>query len=131
MERFKACEKEMKLKQFSKEGLMMQDKLDPFQVKKADTCDWITAQVDAIATQIDALEAEAELIGQQRKVDRAGKDRLIKIDSIVAKHKFHTKKLEIALRMLENDDLTPEDVCRILPNDSSPLMLTLFRLRTT
>ena len=114
MERFKACEKEMKLKQFSKEGLMQQDRLDPAQVKKMELCDWITTQVDALGTQVDTLEAESETLGAQKKLDAYGKQRRTKIDHTVAQHKYHQKQLEIVLRMLENDDLTPEAVVFLL-----------------
>lgn len=110
MERFKACEKEMKLKQFSKEGLLQQDKLDPSQLKKHELCDWITQQVDAIGTQVDALEAEAESLNAQKKLDRSSKERLGKIEHTVGRHKFHQKQLEIVLRMLENDELSAEQV---------------------
>lgn len=41
MERFKAAEKEMKTKAFSKEGLNAQAKLDPKEVAKAETCSWV------------------------------------------------------------------------------------------
>jgi hypothetical protein len=42
MERFKACEKEMKTKAFSKEGLSAQQKLDPKEVAKMEMSHWVS-----------------------------------------------------------------------------------------
>ncbi len=62
MERFKACEREMKTKQYSKEGLQAKEKLDPAEVARNECAQWISGQVDKLNTQVDALEAESEQI---------------------------------------------------------------------
>ncbi|KAJ3399882.1 hypothetical protein HDV05_001459, partial [Chytridiales sp. JEL 0842] len=62
MERFKACEKELKTKAYSKEGLIAALKLDPIEQLKADLAEWIGSVVDKLSTQVDAFEAEAEVL---------------------------------------------------------------------
>ena len=112
MEKFKACEREMKTKQYSKEGLQAKEKLDPAEVAKMEASHWITATVDKLTTQVDALEAESEQIkvAKTRKMSRADSERLKAIAHNVERHKFHMQKLETMLRMLENDALSTEDV---------------------
>jgi CCR4-NOT transcription complex subunit 3 len=112
MERFKACEREMKTKQYSKEGLQAKEKLDPAEVARMEAGSWITSMVDKLSTQVDALEAESELINANKgkrgvKVDVS---RLKEVDHWVERHKFHMLKLEHMLRSLENDAISTEDV---------------------
>jgi CCR4-NOT transcriptional regulation complex NOT5 subunit len=51
MERFKVCEKEMKTKAFSKEGLGQAAKLDPKEKAKNEMRDWINETVDKLTTE--------------------------------------------------------------------------------
>nr|GEV88639.1 general negative regulator of transcription subunit 3 isoform X1 [Tanacetum cinerariifolium] len=60
MERFKICEKEMKTKAFSKEGLEQQPKTDPKEKAKSKTRDWLNNTVSELESQIDSFEAEIE-----------------------------------------------------------------------
>ncbi|KAJ6516328.1 CCR4-Not complex component, Not N-terminal domain-containing protein, partial [Mycena sanguinolenta] len=48
MEKFKACEKEMKTKAFSKEGLIQAAKLDPKEQEKEEATVWLQAQVEEL-----------------------------------------------------------------------------------
>lgn len=102
----------MKTKQYSKEGLLAKEKLDPTEVAKMDASNWITTMVDKLSTQVDALEAESELLNAAKgrrgaKVDTA---RLKAIEKWVDMHKFHQDKLEHMLRSLENDAITVDEV---------------------
>ncbi|MCO5613546.1 hypothetical protein L7F22_067823 [Adiantum nelumboides] len=60
MERFKATEKEMKTKAFSKEGLIAAAKLDPLEKAKMEMSNWLSNQVDELSRQIEMSEAEIE-----------------------------------------------------------------------
>ena len=112
MERFKACEREMKTKQYSKEGLQAKEKLDPAEVARMEAGNWITTMVDKLSTQVDALEAESELINASKgkRASKADTNRLKEVDHWVERHKFHMLKLEHMLRSLENDAISTEDV---------------------
>lgn len=52
MERFKVCEKEMKVKAFSKEGLGQATKLDPKEKAKNEMREWINETVDKLTAEV-------------------------------------------------------------------------------
>jgi len=114
MERFKACEKELKTKAYSKEGLQLANKIDPQEKEKVDVCNFITTQVETLSSQIDKYESEAEklqaAIKKSRKGDSTKTERLDEIEKRVEKHKHHIMQLEIILRLIENGNLSVEKV---------------------
>ncbi|XP_062215068.1 uncharacterized protein LOC133915783 isoform X2 [Phragmites australis] len=108
MERFKVCEKETKTKAFSKEGLGQQPKTDPKEKAKAETRDWLNNVVSDLENQIDNFEAEIE--GLSIKKGKQRPPRLVHLEKSITRHKAHIKKLESILRLLDNDELSPEQV---------------------
>ncbi|KAJ2809240.1 general negative regulator of transcription subunit 5 [Coemansia guatemalensis] len=116
MEKFKAIEKEMKTKAYSKEGLMQSTKLDPKEKEKLDLCNWLVDSVDSLSTQIDVLEATAETIqgsiGKKRR-DPNKLERVSQLNERVERHKHHIRCLERIQRLVQNDSLPPEQVLRI------------------
>ncbi|KAI3822727.1 hypothetical protein L1987_10324 [Smallanthus sonchifolius] len=108
MERFKICEKETKTKAFSKEGLGQQPKTDPKEKAKSETRDWLNNTVSELESQIDSYEAEME--GLSVKKGKTRPPRLTHLESSIARHKAHIMKLELILRLLDNDELNPEQV---------------------
>ncbi|CAI9289790.1 unnamed protein product [Lactuca saligna] len=108
MERFKICEKETKTKAFSKEGLGQQPKTDPKEKAKSETRDWLNNTVSELESQIDSFEAEME--GLSVKKGKARPPRLTHLESSINRHKAHIMKLELILRLLDNDELSPEQV---------------------
>ncbi|KAJ9554842.1 hypothetical protein OSB04_009456 [Centaurea solstitialis] len=108
MERFKICEKETKTKAFSKEGLGQQPKTDPKEKAKSETRDWLNNSVSELESQIDSFEAEME--GLSVKKGKARPPRLTHLESSINRHKAHIMKLELILRLLDNDELSPEQV---------------------
>ena len=109
MERFKALEKEMKMKAFSKEGLIAQSRLDPAEKAKRDMVDWIGTTTDELSRQIEQTEAEAEAL-QTGKKKKAQGDRLHELDELNERRTWHTGRLEVVQRMLENGQLSTEQV---------------------
>lgn len=112
MEQFKAVEKLMKTKAFSKEGLSAQATLDPKEQAKADTSDFLGSQIEALEQQIEALEAEREAMGSVKKGKKSRENaaRLVQIEDYLGRHKWHQGKLESVKRCLVNDNCTPEEV---------------------
>ncbi|GAB2227800.1 hypothetical protein Droror1_Dr00009627 [Drosera rotundifolia] len=108
MERFKICERESKTKAFSKEGLGQQPKTDPKEKAKSETRDWINNVVGELELQIDSFEAEIEGLPVKKGMSRP--PRLIHLETSIARHKAHIMKLEFILRLLDNDELGPEEV---------------------
>ncbi|XP_050237115.1 general negative regulator of transcription subunit 3 isoform X2 [Mercurialis annua] len=105
MERFKICEKETKTKAFSKEGLGQQPKTEK---AKSETRDWLNNVVGELESQIDSFEAEME--GLSVKKGKTKPPRLMHLDTSISRHKLHIMKLELILRLLDNDELSPEQV---------------------
>ncbi|KAI9626368.1 hypothetical protein KEM48_010427 [Puccinia striiformis f. sp. tritici PST-130] len=113
MERFKACEKEMKTKAFSKEGLSAQQKLDPKEVAKMEMSHWVSTMVDELGQQIERTEAEVELLRSQTKKKKptSGSDgRTSELEALNDRRRWHIGKLELIMRLLENGQISPERV---------------------
>ncbi|KAK0883007.1 general negative regulator of transcription subunit 5 [Friedmanniomyces endolithicus] len=113
METFKAVEKEMKTKAFSKEGLSAAAKLDPKEREKMEISIFVSDMVDELGRQTEAHEAEIETLhaGMKKgKKDTGKADRLSELERTVEKHKEHSGKLEIILRGVENGSIDSDQV---------------------
>ncbi|THH18028.1 hypothetical protein EW146_g2897 [Bondarzewia mesenterica] len=112
MEKFKACEKEMKTKAFSKGGLLQSTKLDPKAQEKLDTTQWLQGYVDDLSMQVEAAEAELETLqlgGRKRgKVGASAQERLEELEHLNDRRKWHVSRLEIMMRLLDNGSLSAE-----------------------
>lgn len=113
MERFKAVEKAMKTKAYSKEGLSAAAKLDPKEQAKVEASDFLNNVVDELEQQIEALEAESESIQatmKKGKSQNAKTERIAAIERIIERHKWHQGKLELIRRSLENGGVETDQV---------------------
>lgn len=113
MERFKAVEKAMKTKAYSKEGLSASAKLDPREQARMEASDFLNEMVAELETQIEALEAEGEQLQATMKKGKghsAKAERMATIEHIIERHKWHQGKLELIRRSLENGGVEPDQV---------------------
>ncbi|KAI0474382.1 Not1 N-terminal domain, CCR4-Not complex component-domain-containing protein [Xylaria cf. heliscus] len=113
MERFKAVEKAMKTKAYSKEGLSAAAKLDPKEQAKAEAGEFLSSMVDDLEQQIETLEAESEQLQATMKKGKgqaAKAERIATIERIIERHKWHQGKLELIRRSLENGGIETEQV---------------------
>jgi CCR4-NOT transcription complex subunit 3 len=114
MEKFKAVEKEMKTKAYSKEGLQAAAKMDPKEREKVETCEFLSKMVDELEQQMERMEAELETLAltmkKGKKGDAAKAERIAEIETTTERHKWHQSKLELILRILENGGLETEQV---------------------
>lgn len=116
MEQFKAVEKEMKTKAYSKEGLSAAARLDPKEKEKAEMCDFLSSTVDILQQKIEAMEAEEETLHasfKKGKKDVAKTNRLADIARISEQHRWHIGKLELLLRSLQNGNIETNQVLDI------------------
>lgn len=116
MERFKACEKEMKTKAYSKEGLTNSLRLDPREKEKVSSANFITSMLEELERQIEGLETEQEMT--QSSMKRGKKDslkleRISQLEQSLERHRWHQDRLERALRKLENGNLSPDSINNI------------------
>ncbi|KAJ6133097.1 hypothetical protein N7471_008312 [Penicillium samsonianum] len=108
MEQFKAVEKEMKTKAYSKEGLSAASRLDPKEKERVECCEFLSTMVDDLQLKIEALEAEEETLHAQMKKgkkDTKKADRMADISHVTERHKWHVNKLEFLNRSLQNGNL--------------------------
>ena len=113
MEKFKAVEKEMKTKAYSKEGLSAAQKLDPKEREKLETCNFLSNMVEELERQIETQEAEAESLQvttKKGKKDPAKAERIAELERTTERHKWHQSKLEMLLRALENGSVETDPV---------------------
>lgn len=122
MDQFKDLEKFSKIKQFSNEGLELQNQKsrfskfnDPADAKKKEACDYISDIIDQINQQNEGLELETHQYTVQLKkskfsalhsIQAAIDDLRYKID----RNNGHLTQLEKILRSIENEKLDPEKV---------------------
>ncbi|XP_021936375.1 CCR4-NOT transcription complex subunit 3 isoform X2 [Zootermopsis nevadensis] len=115
MERFKVVERETKTKAYSKEGLGAAQKLDPAQKERDETAGWLATSIDALNLKLDQFECEIEslLAGKKKRLDKDKQDRVEDLKSKVEKHRYHIRKLETLLRMLDNMSVEVSQIRRI------------------
>ncbi|KAF2805038.1 uncharacterized protein BDZ99DRAFT_466710 [Mytilinidion resinicola] len=114
MEKFKAVEKEMKTKAYSKEGLQLASKLDPKEKEKLEAVDFLSNMVEELERQIETIEAETESLQvtmkKGKKADTVKADRIAELERVTERHKWHQGKLELLLRALENGGVETDQV---------------------
>lgn len=116
MERFKIVERDVKTKAFSKEGLLQKERLDPKHKEKADACDFVTNAVDELSRQIETDEFEIEQLEGtsskrgNKKADQQRAERVEEMEHLNERRKYHINRLELILRLLENDHLEPDRI---------------------
>jgi CCR4-NOT transcription complex subunit 3 len=114
MEKFKAVEKTMKTKAFSKEGLSAAAKLDPKEKAKLEASDFLGTQIDILEEQIEKIEADVEqLQAGMKKGKKAKKDdaeAIATMETVIEKHKWHQGKLELIRRSLMNGGVEADQV---------------------
>jgi CCR4-NOT transcription complex subunit 3 len=113
MEKFKAVEKAMKTKAYSKEGLSAAAKLDPKERAKMEACEFLGDMVDTLQSQIEQMEVEAESLQatmKKGKTNATKADRMAEIERITERHKWHQGKLELIKRSLENGAVETDQV---------------------
>ncbi|XP_024941074.1 CCR4-NOT transcription complex subunit 3 isoform X2 [Cephus cinctus] len=115
MERFKVVERETKTKAYSKEGLGAAQKLDPAQKEREEVSNWLANSIDALNLQLDTFESEIEslLAGKKKRLDKDKQDRMDELKGKLEKHRYHIRKLETLLRMLDNMSVEVNTIKRI------------------
>jgi CCR4-NOT transcription complex subunit 3 len=116
MERFKAVEKEMKTKAYSKEGLQLASKLDPKEKEKLEVADFLSNMNEELERQVETIEAEVETLQagmKKSKKDTQKAERISELEETVERHKWHQGKLELLQRALDNGNVEVEQVKEI------------------
>ena len=109
MEAFKVCEKEAKTKQFSKEGLSREAKLDPQEVAKNKTRNFLQESIQTLNDQSEMLDADVEKLSQGKKASK-NKGEIAKLSSKIEVFNSYSAKMEQIIRLMDNDILTSDQV---------------------
>uniref|UniRef100_F1KUZ1 CCR4-NOT transcription complex subunit 3 n=1 Tax=Ascaris suum TaxID=6253 RepID=F1KUZ1_ASCSU len=121
MEQFKDIERENKTKPHSKQGLSAEEKLDPREKEKADTVEWLQCQIRYLEDESDKTESQIESLSTSEQTRKKGKrddpkkgeEKLRKLDDLrkhLERMKFHVSKLEICMRLVNNETLESKRV---------------------
>lgn len=126
MEQFKDIERENKTKPHSKQGLSAEEKLDPKEKEKADTIEWLQCLIRHLEDEADKTESQMESISTAEQTRKKGKredpkkgekEKMKKLDDL-RKHldrmKYHVSKLEICMRLVNNETLESKTVINAL-----------------
>lgn len=117
MEIFKAVEKEMKTKAFSKEGLSQNIKQDPKEKERDELCEFLSDQLDEITRiLIEELEPEAGSLQaalRKKQKDNSKADRLAEIENSTETYKWHESRIQLLLRSLQNGNVENDMVSAI------------------
>ena len=117
MERFKAVEKEMKTKAYSKEGLQLASKIDPKDKERMEMVEFLQHMNEELERQIETIEAEMEAMNlntkKSKKADNSKAERIAELEETTERHKWHQNKLDLLQRALENSSIETEQVKEI------------------
>ncbi|KAF2030218.1 CCR4-NOT transcription complex [Setomelanomma holmii] len=117
MERFKAVEKEMKTKAYSKEGLQLATKVDPKDKERLEMVEFLQHMNEELERQIETIEAEIESMNVTTKKSKKAADtkaeRIAELEETTERHKWHQNKLDLLQRALENSSIETEQVKEI------------------
>ncbi|KAK6740442.1 hypothetical protein RB195_008733 [Necator americanus] len=124
MEQFKDIERENKTKPHSKQGLSAEEKLDPREKEKVETIEWLQSQIRELSDEADRTESQIESIssvdaGKRRGKKEDGKKgekekRMEELKRHLDRMKFHMGKLEVCMRMVNNESLESKRVMDVL-----------------
>lgn len=101
------CEKETKTKAYSKEGLAREEKLDPREQDKVNKVEWLQACIDQLTELNETLDAEVDKITAGKSKAKAKGEAIEKFENRMMANRMHIEKMELIIRVLENDLLEP------------------------
>lgn len=110
MEQFKICEKDTKTKAYSKEGLDRQARLGPKDAEREEKRNWLNECLERLQDLIDSIEADASKLSASKSKGGKNKDQLEKLDNRIQKNKWHMARLELILKLLDNEELDPSEL---------------------
>lgn len=114
MEKYKAVEKASKEKAYSNISLKKSDMLDPEERERRDVSDYLSNTIDELERQYDGLQLEVDrliLLNKKKKTALpANEEKKDQLKALQARYRWHQQQMELALRLLANEELDPESV---------------------
>ncbi|OEH76110.1 not2 not3 not5 domain-containing protein [Cyclospora cayetanensis] len=108
MEAFKQCERESKIKAFSKEGLAARQKNPGPEEKQREV---LVDALQQLQREMEAHEIELEALNPRKgKRDRDREREKKRLELQIEQHKHHIDKVELVLRLWDKEELQPESI---------------------
>ncbi|XP_055334665.1 CCR4-NOT transcription complex subunit 3-like [Paramacrobiotus metropolitanus] len=111
MEKFKDIEREAKIKLYSDIGLAQEIKVDVSLKKKHDARAGLSQFIEKMQRDLEQFESEMEVLtngGKKKKVEKEKLEKAEFLKQVMESHRNHIGKIEIMLRMVDNDSINPD-----------------------
>jgi CCR4-NOT transcription complex subunit 3 len=107
MEQFKICERDTKTKAYSKEGLARIAQVDPKEALREEKRSWLNECLERLHDLINTVEADKEKLTTGKAKASKNKDALEKLENKLQKQKWHIAKIELIIKLIDNEELDP------------------------
>jgi CCR4-NOT transcription complex subunit 3 len=106
MEQFKVCERDTKTKAYSKEGLARDARMDPKEALREEKRNWLNDCLDRLQDLNNTVEADKEKLSSGKNKSK-NKEELSRLENRLQKQKWHMAKIELIIKLIDNDELDP------------------------
>ncbi|CUS23240.1 LAQU0S09e00276g1_1 [Lachancea quebecensis] len=117
MEKYKAVEKASKEKAYSNNSLKRSDNLDPKERERQEITDYLSQSIEELERQYDSVQVEVDkliLLNKKKKTaTTANEEKKNQLKGLQGRYRWHLQQMELALRLVANQELDPEDVKRV------------------
>jgi len=111
MLRFKEFERGLKTKAYSSCALAKGgEELELAEIEKIKSQDWLEKMIQTVGEHLEGFEADLEVLQNKKSLSNDDKDRQTHIKTMQERHQWHSKKLELILRGLDNDAVDVTDL---------------------
>lgn len=114
MEKYKAVEKASKEKAYSNICLKRSEVLDPQERERRDVENYLSQAIDELERQYDQAQAEIDrliVLGKKKKSTSAiNEEKRNHLKNSQTRYRWHQQQMELALRLLANEELDPQSV---------------------
>jgi len=117
MEKYKAVEKASKEKAYSNISLKKSDILDPEEQERQEVSNYLSQQIDELERQYDLLQLDIDKLFALNKKKKSfsilNEEKIENLKVLQIRYRWHQQQMELALRLLANEELDPENVNEI------------------
>mmetsp|Transcript_103295 Transcript_103295/g.179202 ORF Transcript_103295/g.179202 Transcript_103295/m.179202 type:complete len:848 (+) Transcript_103295:118-2661(+) len=113
MQQFKEFERDLKMKAFSTCALAKADDLEIEEAEKVKNQEWLTTTIQTLEKHLEEYDGDLEILNNKKSLSSDEKARSAQIKIWQERHRWHSKKLELLLRALYNDNLDLTDLAVI------------------
>lgn len=105
MQRFKEFERDLKMKAFSTCALAKDEDLQIEEAEKVKSQEWLVQTIQTLEKHLEEYDGDLEILNNKKSLSSDEKSRSAEIKIWQERHRWHSKKLELLLRALYNDNL--------------------------